>query len=79
MGVVLGSLLPLFSSQHSIFSSLDVDWVSDIVYVAEEKGVIYAVKLDHSTDRSQLPDVNIAVIYNGSLIPKSLQVHSQEG
>lgn len=79
MGVVLCSLLPLFSSQHSIFSSLDVDWVSDIVYVAEEKGVIYAVKLDHSTDRSQLPDVNIAVIYNGSLIPKSLQVHSQEG
>ena len=62
-----------------IFSSIDVDWVGDMIFVAEEKGVIYTIKLKHMVDRSKPPDVDIALVYNGSTIPRAITVHPQKG
>ena len=62
-----------------IFSSIDVDWIGDIIYVAEEKGTVYTIKLKHMVDRSKPPDVDIALVYNGSTIPRAITVHPQKG
>ena len=62
-----------------IFSSIDVDWVGDMIFVSEEKGVIYTIKLKHMVDRSKPPDVHIALVYNGSTIPRAITVHPQRG
>ena len=39
-----------------------------MIYVAEEKGIIYSVKITPNLGHYS-PDVHIGVVYNGSLVP----------
>ena len=56
-----------------------MDWISDHIYVCDEKGAIYLVKVDLPTEGKETLDVQIAVIYNGTSIPRALQVHPSKG
>jgi len=60
-------------------SSIDADWLTNNIYVADERGSIYAIRSSVPSEVQNEPYVKIAMIYNSTYVPRAIKVHPRKG
>ena len=66
--------------QQYHYSALDVDWPADNIYVCDEKGIVYIVKVHWSDElNGTVVCEDVSVIYNGTQIPRAVKVSPDRG
>lgn len=61
-----------------------MDWLSGNLYVGDGRGIIYLVKVvlplsSSDSSRERYLSHSIAIIYNGTAVPRAVKVHPVKG